>query len=98
MKTLSDAARVMRALSDVTRLRIVQELLKNAELTVGQIVAILGVSQPCVSKHLRVLREAGIVASEKRRTLVVCRVDITPHSAWHPLGRFLEEVRTIPVA
>ena len=37
--------------------------LADGELTVGQLTSRLGLSQPGVSKHLRVLREAGLVSS-----------------------------------
>lgn len=50
----------MSALADPNRLHIV-ELLRDGPLTVGEIAERLGLRQPQVSKHLRVLHEAGIV-------------------------------------
>ncbi|ONK10652.1 Transcriptional repressor SdpR [Streptomyces sp. MP131-18] len=47
-------------LADDTRRRIL-DLLRQAPRDVGEIVRALGLSQPNVSKHLRVLREAGLV-------------------------------------
>jgi DNA-binding transcriptional ArsR family regulator len=47
-------------LAEPNRRRIL-DLLREAELPVGDLVARLGMSQPAVSKHLRVLREAGVV-------------------------------------
>ena len=41
--------------------RRILDLLREREQTVGALVAALGISQPGVSKHLRVLREAGLV-------------------------------------
>jgi DNA-binding transcriptional ArsR family regulator len=41
--------------------RQILDLLRDGELPVGELVAQLGVSQPAVSKHLRILREAGLV-------------------------------------
>lgn len=41
--------------------REILELLRGGERSVGQVVEALGVSQPLASKHLRVLREAGLV-------------------------------------
>jgi DNA-binding transcriptional ArsR family regulator len=41
--------------------RRILDLLRAGEQTVGDLVAALGISQPGVSKHLRVLREAGLV-------------------------------------
>ncbi len=50
----------LKALADQTRLRIVRELLAKS-LTVNQITETLGATQYNVSKHLRILKEAGIV-------------------------------------
>jgi DNA-binding transcriptional ArsR family regulator len=48
------------ALAEPNRRRIL-DLLRAAERPVGDLVGALAVSQPAVSKHLRVLREAGLV-------------------------------------
>lgn len=53
------------ALAEPNRLRIV-ELLRRGAQPVGSIVAALSLPQPQVSKHLRVLRDAGLVAVEPR--------------------------------
>lgn len=53
------------ALGEPNRLRIV-ELLRDGPLSVGTIVERLGIRQPQVSKHLRVLAESDIVACEVR--------------------------------
>jgi DNA-binding transcriptional ArsR family regulator len=50
----------LQALAEPHRLEIL-ELLRDGERPVGDLVARLPVSQPAVSKHLRVLREAGLV-------------------------------------
>jgi DNA-binding transcriptional ArsR family regulator len=52
--------RALEALADPTRRRIV-ELLADGELGAGTIAAQFPVSRPAVSRHLRVLREAGLV-------------------------------------
>jgi DNA-binding transcriptional ArsR family regulator len=49
-------------LAEPTRRRILDEL-RQADSSVGQLVEKLAMSQPAVSKHLKVLREAGFVAS-----------------------------------
>jgi DNA-binding transcriptional ArsR family regulator len=51
-------------LAEPTRRRILDEL-REQPRTVGELVAILAVSQPSVSKHLRVLRDAGVVKARK---------------------------------
>jgi len=43
--------------------RSILDLLRVSERSVGELVDVLGVSQPAVSKHLRVLREAGLVTA-----------------------------------
>lgn len=55
---------MFRAFSDRTRLRILSLLLRK-ELCVGDIVEILQVPQPRISRHLAYLRKAGLVATRK---------------------------------
>jgi len=52
---------VFRTLADPTRRAIFERLCREGELTVGTLTAQSGVSQPAVSKHLGVLRQAGLV-------------------------------------
>jgi DNA-binding transcriptional ArsR family regulator len=56
----------LKALAEPLRWRIV-ELLAGEELCVCHLAEDLGVAQPLVSHHLKVLREAGVVESEKWR-------------------------------
>jgi ArsR family transcriptional regulator len=55
---------MFRAFSDRTRLRILH-LLRNREHCVGDLVAILRVAQPTVSRHLAYLRRSGLVVVRK---------------------------------
>jgi ArsR family transcriptional regulator len=55
---------VMKALSDANRVKILKMLL-HRPLCVCEIQAALGIAQPTVSSHLKVLEEAGLVASRK---------------------------------
>jgi DNA-binding transcriptional ArsR family regulator len=64
---------MLKALADETRWRIVRELLANPQ-TVGELVERLDVSQYNVSKHLRILREAGIIEMERQGKHVRCSV------------------------
>jgi arsenate reductase (thioredoxin) len=57
---------VARALADPLRLRIV-ELLGSEQLCVGHLTSELQVPQPLVSHHLKVLREAGLVVTDRYR-------------------------------
>ena len=64
---LSSAAALFKALSDETRLRIVRTMAQSqCELCECNIVPLFGLSQSTISYHLKVLREAGLVESEKR--------------------------------
>ena len=64
--TESETLLALRALSEPLRWRIV-ELLATEELCVCHIVEELGVAQPLVSHHLRILRDAGLVDTERFR-------------------------------
>lgn len=65
---------MLKALSDEVRWRIVHTLLDEERVNVTDLASKLEVAQPSVSKHLRILRESGIVVSEKEGTTVWCRV------------------------
>jgi DNA-binding transcriptional ArsR family regulator len=65
---------MLKALGDETRWQIVRELLKRT-LTVSELTERLGATQYNVSKHLRILREAGIVTTEKQGKNLNCTVD-----------------------
>jgi DNA-binding transcriptional ArsR family regulator len=54
------APAALQVLAEPHRLEIL-DVLRGGERPVGELVARLGVSQPAVSKHLRVLRDAGLV-------------------------------------
>jgi DNA-binding transcriptional ArsR family regulator len=64
-------------LADPTRRRIL-DLLIQAEQPVGDLVATLDISQPGVSKHLRVLREAGLVEARTDAQRRIYRVRAEP--------------------
>jgi len=53
---------VLRALADPTRRDLFERLCRDGEHTVVRLTRLAGVSQPAVSKHLRVLKEAHLVS------------------------------------
>lgn len=57
---LESTLRMLKATADVSRLRLLA-LLAGGEATVGELVAVVGQSQPRVSRHLRILGEAGLL-------------------------------------
>ncbi|MEE3852137.1 metalloregulator ArsR/SmtB family transcription factor [Gordonia sp. LSe1-13] len=73
---LDVAAGTLRALGDPVRLRLLHELAQRpgGESCVCDLLGLVELSQPTVSHHLKVLREAGLVASERRGTWVYYRV------------------------
>ncbi len=63
----------LKALSDPMRLKILHSL-EERELCVGDVLARVGGSQANVSKHLALLRRAGVVAARREGTSVFYRV------------------------
>ena len=63
-----------RALGDPTRVRILELLQQHGELSVTEIVARLGHSQPKVSNHLACLRWCGFVQTRREHPIVLYRV------------------------
>jgi len=71
---LGHAAAVFKALADPTRLRILKAISQVGELCECNIVPAFGLSQPTISYHLKTLREAGLIRSERRGQWVYHRV------------------------
>lgn len=69
---MTPLADLFRALADPTRLRIAQ-LARNMELTVGELAQVLEQSQPRVSRHVRILAEAGLLERNKEGSWVFVR-------------------------
>lgn len=71
MSRISDPdVRLLAALADPVRLSIVRQLSACDEVCVCDFDACCEVSQPTVSHHLRILREAGLVRGERRGTWI----------------------------
>jgi DNA-binding transcriptional ArsR family regulator len=71
MKNL-DAA--YAALADPTR-RAILARLASGEATVGEIAEPFPISGPAISRHLKVLEEAGLIARTRRGQQLLCRLD-----------------------
>ena len=61
---LKDLEKVFKALSDQNRLRIIK-MLQRKDMCVCEIREVLGLAQPTVSKHLKILKDAGIIIDQK---------------------------------
>ncbi len=62
VELLEHVAQRFRVLGDATRLSIVRTLIDDGELNVGDLVDRIDTSQANISKHLRILHEAGVVS------------------------------------
>lgn len=71
--TLAEAGDLLRALAAPVRISIVLQL-RVAERCVHELVDALGVTQPLISQHLRVLKSAGIVHGQRHGREVVYRL------------------------
>lgn len=79
--TTSDA---FNAVAEVRR-RAILSLLANQEKSVSEIVAAINLGQPSVSKHLRVLRDVGLVTARREGRRILYRTDaqaIRPLHEW----------------
>ncbi len=95
MQTAQDA--LFKTLADPTRRAIFERLCREGETTVGALTAGAGVSQPVVSRHLSVLRDAGMVQGRQdgrqthysaRREALAPLVDWTSQMAGYWESRF----------
>jgi DNA-binding transcriptional ArsR family regulator len=68
---------VFRALADPTR-REILSLLRGGQQTVGDLAGNFRMSRPAVSKHLRVLRSAGLIVTRQEGTARHCRLNANP--------------------
>ena len=68
---------MLHALADRSR-RTVLEALGQAEATAGELAALLPIARPGVSRHLRVLREAGLVEVRQEAQRRVYRLRLEP--------------------
>lgn len=82
---------VFAALSDPTRVRIL-DLLSRRERSVGELVDQFELTQPAVSQHLRVLKEAGLVASRAEAQRRVYSINPAP---LRQLDRWLQRYRKL---
>jgi DNA-binding transcriptional ArsR family regulator len=68
---------VFKAIADPTRRQILG-LLRGGERTVGDVAANFRTSRPAISRHIRLLRRAGLVATRKRGPARICLLNAAP--------------------
>lgn len=69
-----DLAATFKALGDPVRLRLLSLIASRPEVCVCELTPAFELSQPTISHHLKLLRQAGLVDSERRGTWVYYRV------------------------
>ncbi|MEQ1649681.1 MAG: metalloregulator ArsR/SmtB family transcription factor [Hyphomicrobiaceae bacterium] len=84
MLSSSDLVMALKAAAEPTRLRILA-LLAEGELNVKDLTRILGQSQPRISRHLKLLAEAGLVERSREGSWVYFRLPVAPMPAANPL-------------
>ncbi len=67
---------VFKALADPTRRRIL-ELLREREMTAGELAEHFALAKPTLSGHFAVLREAGLVEAQKAGTTITYRLNLS---------------------
>lgn len=89
--------KVFKTLSDPTRVRVLA-LLEREELAVQELMEVLGMAQSRVSRHLAILRDAGLLKDRRDGTYVFYRFDV-PHEGpwretWELVRKSLEDEST----
>ena len=78
--------RLLSALADPVRLSFVRQLVANDGVCACDFSECCDVSQPTISHHLRVLRDAGVVTSERQGTNIVYRLAPDFSRRWSSIG------------
>jgi len=84
--------RVIQALADPSRWRLV-ELLAAGERTVGELAGALGLSLPCTSHHISILKEVGVMVVRREGHTTCCRL-VDADTA---VGTFVRGARTLSI-
>ena len=88
--TANDLSTVFGALADPTR-RAILARLTESDLTVAELSAPFSVSQPAISRHLKVLERAGLISRSRRATARLSHLEAEPlreATAW--MARYQE--------
>ncbi|MFN0157576.1 MAG: ArsR/SmtB family transcription factor [Bacteroidota bacterium] len=76
MKNSEDQiVKIAKALSDKTRVRILQQIAKHGTIGCGDAIRFAGLSQPTMSHHFKILVDAGLIVAEKDGRCVRVTVD-----------------------
>ena len=84
-----DDVTILQAIAEPTRLAIVRQLASDGEVCACDFAGCCAVSQPTVSHHLKVLREAGVIRGERRGTWIYYRLEPKAAARIASLGHLL---------
>ena len=65
MISLDEIIKILKAISDESRIRILSMLSQKQDICVCELTEIIGLSQPTVSSHLKILENAGLIKNSK---------------------------------
>jgi ArsR family transcriptional regulator, arsenate/arsenite/antimonite-responsive transcriptional repressor len=95
MKPTDPDVRLLAALADPVRLSFVRQLADTEGVCACDFSECCTVSQPTISHHLKVLRDAGVVTSERRGVNVVYSLSPDFAKRWSDLGASLAGLVTV---
>jgi len=78
---MQDLVRIFKALGDENRLRIVK-MLQQRPLCVCEVTDTLGIAQSCVSRHLRLLKDAGLIEDVRDGQWIIYRLCKKPDNVY----------------
>jgi ArsR family transcriptional regulator len=94
---MEQVQKIFRTLSDPTRVRVLA-LLEQQELAVQELMDVLGMAQSRVSRHLAILREAGLLMDRREGTYVFYRFSAPREGPWHEAWQLVRrELRDDPL-
>lgn len=66
---------VFGALADLTRLAIVERLLREGETSAGDLAEPFAMSKPAISRHIKLLEESGLIEKRIERQFRMCKIN-----------------------
>jgi len=75
---MDDLSKIFKALSHETRIAILGLIFRHGHMCVCEVEQILGITQPKASRHLRYLRDAGVLEDEREGLIVNYRLPRSP--------------------
>ncbi len=91
-KRLPSMAEFHMDLSDLNRLRMIRILATEKDVTVSDLAKRLGITQPAVSQHLRVLKMVGLLQPARQGNRTIYKIDLGSLEAYHRMENELYEV------